>query len=464
MTQLPIHAHSGSQGLALKPVPQVRTRNPLGSTLAFRRDPLAFLSNIVQEYGDIVQFRILSYPIIVINHPSYYKHVYVDNHSNYDKDVYLFKIVRPVLRGGLIGNVGGEGWLRQRRLMQPAFHHQRIAILGQIMTGKTLDMLDRWSRRQDQSTPLDITHEMGYMALQIVTKSLFSIDAGDRANIFEQAFAAAHEVLGKFARFPFPPLSVPTPSHLRLKKAIKNMDAYVSVVIHERLRNQKDYGDLLSMLMQTVDEETGEGMNTEQLHHEVLNIMIGAFETTTNALSWAWYLLAQHPEVEQRFHAEIDSVLQGRIPTVEDLPRLVYTRRIVDETLRLYSPAWQTMRRAKGEDEIGGYHIPANSTIFLNQHTAHRHPAFWEDPDRFDPDRFLPDRVAERPKFSYFPFGGGPRVCIGNSFALTEIQLALALIGQRYRLVWPEEQAPVKKLALITLHPQGGVRLRPEPR
>jgi cytochrome P450 len=463
MSQLPYHARANYVS-ALKPLPRVRTINPLGSTLAFRRDPLAFLSQIVQEYGDIVQFRILHIPMIVINHPAYYKHVYVDNHSNYDKDAYLFHIVKPVLRNGLIGNVGGESWLRQRRLMQPAFHHQRVAILGQIMTGKTFDMLDRWSEVEDRSQPLNITHEMGYLALQIVTKSLFSIDAGDHANKFEQAFSDAHEVLGSFVRFPFPPLSVPTPSHRRLRQAIKNMDAYVSIVINERLKSAQDHGDLLSMLMQTVDEETGEGMSIEQLHHEVLNIMIGAFETTTNALSWAWYLLSQHPEVEQRFHEELDTVLQGRTPTVDDLPRLVYLRRIVDETLRLYSPAWQTMRRAKADDNIGGYHIPANSIIFLNQHTVHRHPAFWEDPDRFDPDRFLPERVAQRPKFAYIPFGSGPRICIGNGFALTEIQLALALVGQHYRLVWPEGQPPVKKLALITLHPKDGVRLCLEPR
>jgi cytochrome P450 len=461
--QLSVTESSTNPGLGLKTIPSVRTRNPLGSTFAFQRDPLDFLSTIVHQYGDIVQFRLLTTPMIVINHPDYFERVLVGNNQNYDKDAFLFRVVRPVIKNGLIGNPGGESWFRQRRLMQPAFHRESIANFGKNMTSKTLEMLQRWEKK-NQGQIINVTDEIGYLVLQIVNKSLFSIDVGDKARIFEQAFTEANSILGAFARFPFPPLSVPTPSHRRLWAAIRNMNEFVSLVIQQHQQSKENYCDLLSMLMHAVDEETGQGMSIEQLHDEVLNIAVGSYETTTNTLSWVWYLLAQHPDVEQQLHAELDTVLAGRVPTINDLPNLPYVRMVIDETLRLYSPAWQTMRRAREEDEIDGYRIPANAIIFLNQHTLHRHPAFWDEPERFDPKRFSPEQVAKRPRYAYIPFNAGPRTCIGNNFALTEIQLVLATIAQHYRLVLPSGHPPVEKLALITLHPKNGVRMRLEHR
>lgn len=465
MSQMPIKASSTNHIWELKSIPFVRTYNPLGPTFAFRNDPLVFLSKIFREYGDIVQFHLLTIPIIAINHPEYFKRVLVDNNQNYDKDVFLFRAVRPILRNGLIGNFGGESWFRQRRLMQPSFHRESIASFGKNMTSKTLEMLQSWEKKAVQGEIINVTDEIGYLALQIVSKSLFSIDIGEKARIFEQAFTQANSIVSDFVRFPFLPLSVPTRSRNRLRKAIRSMDEFVSLIIEERYSQSKEtYNDLLSMLMHAVDEETKQGMSIEQLNHEVLNIVVGGYETTTNTLSWVWYLLAQHPDVEQRLHAEVDTVLAGRIPTINDLPDLPYTRMIVDETLRLYSPAWQTMRRARKEDKIHGYRIPANAVIFLNHHTLHRHHAFWEDPEKFDPDRFLPKQVARRYRYAYMPFNVGPRSCIGKNFALTEIQLVLATIAQHYRLVLPLGEPPVEKLALITLHPKNGIRMKLEHR
>ncbi|MFB2772739.1 cytochrome P450 [Pelatocladus sp. BLCC-F211] len=464
MSSTDVRTSFTNRSSGLKTIPSVHTYNPLGSTLAFQRDPLGFLSRIVHQYGDIVQFRLLTIPMIVINHPEYFKRVLVDNNQNYDKDAFLFKVVRPVLRNGLIGNPGGESWLRQRRLMQPAFHRQSIAKFAENMTSKTLEMLQRWKQKVAQGRVINVTDEMGNLALQIVNKSLFSVDVGDKVRIFEQAFTEANTILGAFARFPFPPLSVPTLSHRQLRAAIRSLDEFVSLVIHQRLQSKENYDDLLSMLMHAVDEETGEGMSIEQLHHEVLNIMVGAYETTTNTLSWIWYLLAQHHDVEQRLHTELDTVLAGRVPTIDDIPHLPYTRMIIDETLRLYSPAWQTMRRAREEDKINGYYIPAHAIIFLNHHTLHRHPNFWDDPERFAPERFSPEQIAKRPRYTYIPFSSGPRTCIGNNFALTEIQLILSTIAQHYRLVLLSGYPPVEKLALISLHPKNGVRVRLEHR
>lgn len=445
----------------LKAIPSVRTRNPLSSTLAFRRDPLHFISTIIAEYGDIVQFRLLNMPIVIINHPDYIKHVLVDNQANYDKDVFLFRVVRPVLRNGLIANVGGENWLHQRRLMQPVFHRQRIATLGKLMTDTTLEKLQQWEQ-ETFDRPLNVTEEMGRLTLQIVIRSLFGAEITDKAPVFEQAFTEANNVLGAFVRFPFPPLTVSTPSHHRLWKAIHAMDEIVYDIIR-RHQGSEDTGDLLSLLVRAVDEETGEGMSVEQLHDEVLNVLVGGYETTTNIIAWAWYLLARHPEIERRFHEEIDRVLEGRVPTVDDLPQLAYTRMLIDEALRFYPPAWQIMRRTREDDVLGGYHVPANTTIFWTQYTVHRHMDFWKDPEQFDPERFTPEKVAARSRYAYIPFSYGPRICIGNSFALTEIQLVLATVAQRYRLTMLPGP-PVKTIALITLRPSDNIRMSLEPR
>ena len=217
--------------------------------------------------------------------------------------------------------------------------------------------------------------------------------------------------------------------------------------------------DLLSMLMAAVDEETGERMSRDQLKHEVLNVGIGAYETTTNTVAWALYLLAQHPESDRRVRAEVREVCGDEVPRYQDLPRLPYTRMVIDETLRLYSPAWQTMRRAIDDDTIDGCHIPSNANVYLNSYLLHRHADFWEEPEEFVPERFSDEGIAARPKHVYMPFGGGPRVCLGKYFALTELQLVLATIVQRYRLRRPAGAPPVEAEPLITLHPKGGVHL-----
>jgi len=459
MSSIPVKT-IGSPGL--KAIPRVRTRNPLGSAFAFRQDPLHFIASMAAEYGDIFQFRLLTIPIVVINHPDYIKHILVDNQENYDKDVFLFHVVKPVLRNGLIANEGGKNWLHQRRLTQPAFHRQRIATLGKLMSDTILEKLQQWEQEAEQGHPLNVTEEMGRLTLQIVIKSLFGVAITEKAPVFEGAFTEANNILGNFTRFPFPPLNVPTPSHRRLWKAIGEMDEIVDAIIRLR-QGAEETGDLLSLLMQTVDEETGEGMDVPQLHDEILNVMAGGYETTTNTISWIWYILAQHSEIEKCFHEEIDRILAERTPTVDDFPQLTYTRMLIDEALRFYPPAWQVMRRACGDDVIDGYHIPANTTIFWTQYTIHRHVDFWENPEQFDPERFLPEKVANRSRYAYIPFSSGPRICIGNNFALTEIMTVLVTIAQRYRLTLIPGP-PVETVALITLRPSDNIRMRMERR
>jgi cytochrome P450 len=238
------------------------------------------------------------------------------------------------------------------------------------------------------------------------------------------------------------------------------MDGFVADIVDDRVRRGEQHEDLLDAILYAVDDVTGTGLSEQQLHREVLNLLIGGYETTSNSVAWLMYAVGQHPEVQERLHAEVDTILNGRVPTFDDVLKLKYTRMIVDETLRLYTPAWQTMRSSIEEDEIGGYRIPPRSNLYFNFFALHRHPEFWSRPDEFDPDRFVPAEVAKRPKHVYIPFGSGPRVCIGKHFALTELVIILAMIAQAYRVVIPDGYDNVEPVSHITLHPKGGVHVR----
>lgn len=449
-----------------RPLPGVKLRDGLGGTLGFRRDQLGFLRRGIALHGDIFRFRLLGMPVVLVNHPDYIKHVLVDEAERYDKNAVIFKVVRPVLRNGLIANADLELWRRQRRMMAPHFTPRAVSTFTAIMTDEAERMLQRWESASCVGALLDVTDEIGQLALRIVNRSLFSAAVGTRAQAFEKAFGQANEILGAFFRFPFPPLSVPTPRHLRLRRAIADMDGFVSGFVRERLAagpGRQD-PDLLGLLLNSVDEIDGKGMDLEQLHHEVLNICIGAYETTTNTLSWAFYLLARHPEAERRVHEEAGRVLAGRLPAAGDLPRLTYTRMVIDETLRIYSPAYQFMRHAREADVIGGYRVPAGTNVLLNSYLMHRHPDFWEEPEAFIPERFAPGQAAARPRHVYLPFGAGHRICIGKHFALAELVLVLATVARGYRLTFPGHARAIEPETLITLHPAGGVQLRLERR
>ncbi|WP_280514254.1 cytochrome P450, partial [Streptomyces europaeiscabiei] len=359
----------------LKEIPALRVRDGLGGIRTFRRDQLGFLRSGLEQYGDIYRFRLLNMRVVMLNHPDYIRHVLVDKAEQYDKNAAVFRIARPVLRDGLIATPDMELWRRQRRMMAPYFTPRTVSKFARNMTDETTSMLERWEARGEAGAPLDVTDEFGQLALRIVSRSLFSAEVGDAAQAFERAFQLANTVLGKFFSFPFPPLSFPTPSHVRLRRAIDKMDGFVSRFIQKRLTDEVEVGqepDLLSLFLHAVDEGDGKGMDLEQLHHEVLNICVGAYETTTNTLAWAFYLLARHPEVESRLHAEVDEVLGSRtVPGFEDLPRLTYTRMIVDEVLRIYSPAYQLMRHTREEDVIDGYRVPAGTQVLVNSYLLH---------------------------------------------------------------------------------------------
>jgi cytochrome P450 len=453
MSSAPVSLKSSAPA---SPVPKLSLRENLAGISAMRRDQLGFLERAVRAHGDIFRLRLGGLPMVMVNHPAYIQHVLVDAHTNYDKDNFLYRATQTVLRDGLIANAGGETWRAHRRLMQPSFHRGNVPAFTGSMTELTAQLLRAWEPKADSDAVVDITADVADLALKIVLRSLFGVDADSRSRDFEQNFLEVNAIAGDFFRFPFPPLGW----RPRLRALIRRMDAFVAQLIRDRLAEQSDRQDLFTLLLNAMDEETGGGLTDEQLSSEILAMIIAGYETSSNSISWIFYQLARHPEIQDRVQAEVDEVLGGRTPTADDLPRLTYTRMVIDETLRMFTPAWQTMRSAIAEDSIGGYRIPRGSNVYLNLYTFHRHPEFWPDPDRFDPERFAPEQVAARPRNVYQPFGSGPRHCVGKHFALAELHLITAMLAQSFRVVRPEGQPPVGFAPLITLHPKGGIHLR----
>ena len=444
--------------------PGPRSLPPLGSAPAFARDTESFTDLMWRRYGDLVRVRFLLWPGYLLYHPDHVKQVLHDHHRNYDKPSAMFGSLFPFFGNGLFTS-NGESWLHQRRLMQPSFHHKRLAHFGTVMTDATLAMLERWQNAG--SHPLDIETEMTRLTLRIAGLTLFNLDLSSDVDMVGHTFTTMLPQLTHYFLVPFPPLWVPTPRNRRLQAGLETLNQVVYDMIDQRRQHLADSpgetGDLLSMLLLARDEETGKGMNDPQVRDEVMTLLLGGHETTSAALTWTWYLLSEHPEVESRLHDEVDRVLGGQVPTVDHLGDLPYTRNVIQEAMRLYPPAFFIMRHAIADDEIGGYRVAANSLIFLMAHMVHRHPAFWEEPERFDPDRFTPERSAHRPRYAYIPFGGGPRLCIGNSLAMMEAQLVLATVAQRYSLHLVPGH-PVELKVSVATRPRHGLPLTLHPR
>jgi cytochrome P450 len=451
-------------GTGARRPPGPRTLSPLTNAAALQRDSIRFALDIWQRYGDVVHFRFLFWPAYVLYHPDQVKRVLQENHRNYSKNFPMMKAAQEIFGKGLFTN-DGESWLHQRRLMQPSFHHKRLAGFGRLMSEAAAAMLERWQSSNPSDAPLDISQEMMRLTLRIAGLALFAHDLTDEVDRIGRTFTTLGPLISRYTSFPFPPLWVPTPRNRRLLAGLNTLNTVIYALINERRKQlaDTDAPDLLSMLLSARDEETGESMSDQQLRDEVLTLLLGGHETTAMALTWTWYLLSQHPLVERRLHAELDSVLSGQRPSVEHLDALPYTRMLIQEAMRLYPPVFGFTRFAIAPDEIGGYPVPAKSIMFLSAYCTHRHPAFWEEPEMFDPERFTPERSTDRPRFAYFPFGGGPRQCIGNTFAMMEAQLVLATIAQRYSLRLVPGH-PVVPQVLLTMRPRYGLPMMLQPR
>lgn len=438
----------------------------LGVIPALRADAPGFLLRRRAELGDVFSFRIGPRRRLFVAHPDAIERVLVGNNANYRKHS-VYRKLRPLLGDGLLTS-DGQRWLRQRRLIQPVFHRRRIAAFGEAMTASTRALLGgRWARAAEEGRPLDVAAEMMRLTLTIVGRTLFSADvSGDAETVGRALSVSLRHANGRMRALVDLPERVPTPANRRFLRSRRALDALVYGLIAERRRQglATAPNDLLTLLLEAGDGAEGaERMSDRQIRDEAMTLFLAGHETTANALAWAFLLLARHPAERRRLEAELDGVLGGRVPTAEDLGDLQRTERVVKEAMRLYPPAWAIGRRSLTGDVLGGYAVPGGTDVLISAYVTHRHPELWEDPEGFDPDRFLPERSADRHRFAYLPFGGGPRQCIGNGFAMMEATLVLATVAQRYRLAL----VPGSEVALeptVTLRPRHGLPMRLERR
>ena len=427
----------------------------LGSLPDFRRDQLGFYAACARDYGDVVPVRLGPRRAILIYHPDAIEEVLVARSRDFVKSPGV-RLLRPLLGDGLLLSEG-DHWRRQRRLVQPAFHRQRVAAYGEVMTAYTERRLAHWSDGQ----VFDVHPEMMALTQAIVAKTLFDADVADEADSVARASRVLMEEFGARLRMVLRlPHWVPTPANLKSARAVRRLDRLVYRIIAERRRSGEDRGDLLSILLDAQDADDGARMTDKQVRDEVMTLFMAGHETTGVALSWTWYLLAGHPDVEARLAGELRAVLGGRAPTVSDLPKLTYAERVVTESMRLYPPAYGLGRQAARPTEVAGYPVAQGVVVIIPTWVVHRDARWFEEPETFRPERWGADGQARRlSHYTYFPFGGGPRQCIGNGFAMMEAILILATIAQRFRLSLVAGQR-VTPTPYVTLRPEPGVRMR----
>lgn len=428
------------------------------AVVRFRRNPLGFLQKLTLNYGDFVAFRIMNRQMFFANHPDYIRDVLVTQNSNFGKGRALEKAKR-ILGSGLLTSEG-EAHHRQRRLVLPAFHRQRIASYGSVMVEHAARMADDWQ----EGMPVDISHEMTRLTLGIVAKTLFDADVGKEADEIGEAMTVMLEMF-HLLMYPFADVleKLPLPMVRRYERMRSRLDSTIYRIINERRKSGVDRHDLLSMLLLAQDEDDGGKMTDAQVRDEAMTLFLAGHETTANALSWTFYLLSQNPVAEATLHAELDEIIGSRTPTTEDVARLQYTEKVVSESMRLFPPAWGMGRRSLVDQMVGPYRIPADSIVLLSPFVTQRDPRFFSEPDEFKPERWTAEWKSSLPQFSYFPFGGGPRRCIGEGFAWAEAILVLATLCQRWR-VRLDQSKTVEPQALFTLRPRGGIRMRIERR
>ena len=429
----------------------------LGVIPQLRSNPIRTFLEAADRYGDLVHLKAGPYHGFLACDPADVKHVLQDHARNYHKSP-LYDRLRDGIGNGLLTSEDAF-WLRQRRLAQPAFHRQRVQAMADAMIECTAQTLERWDGLASRGDTVDVVAEMMALTQAIIVRTMFSTDLGATAEVVNRTWPIINRRIGETFWSTKLETTLPLPANRRFHRALAELEGVVYRIIADRRRTNRDEADLLSMFLSARDEDTGAGMTDRQLRDEVMTMLLAGHETTSLALSWTYYMLSQHPAIERSIADEVDRVVGDGRPAFAHLDRLSVTRRAIEESLRLYPPAWGFSRQALADDEIGGYRVPRGSLVFLIPYVIHRRPALWQDPDRFDPNRFTPEREAARARFAYIPFGGGPRGCIGHQFAMVEAQLIVAAIAQRYRIELVPGQE-IRAEPLITLRPAPGIRAR----
>lgn len=427
-------------------------------------DPITGLGRLQQKYGDVVQFYnpALRSRTFVLSHPDHVQHVLHEHQDRYRKAA-TYDFLRPLLGNGLLTN-SGESWFRQRRLIAPLFHEKSLRTFTDVMVENTEELLRDWERSARRSNPVDLAADMRRLTLDIVGKCLFSTPMED----FSQDVGTALKTLMRWVNdrgtaLVRLPRWVPTPSNRRATRALNRLGELVDGLIARRRGRAEEYDDLLSMLMLAEDEETGERMDNQQVHDEVMTFLMAGHETTANALTWTMYLLARHPRVDRKLHSATRNLDLRSADPFEILPEVPYVGQVIQEGMRRYPPAWLVERTPVSGDEVDGHRIPEGSIVILPSATVHHHPEFWDEPAAFRPERFTENRVEQRHPYSYVPFGGGKRLCIGREFAMIEAKIILSVLNRRFRLHLLDEP-PIEYEALVTLQPRDGITVELEER
>ena len=437
------------------PTPSYPARGLLGVLPQMQANPLQMFAEAA-KFGPVVRMPMPHYVAYVVSDVDVVEHMLMANHHNYVKQTRGYQMLRKALGNGLVTS-DGQFWLRQRRIAQPAFHREKIAGFATVMTRATTEMLDAWEPRLRNRESFDFAREMMAVTLKIAGETLFGSDTTSRSKDVGDALTEALEHLIYRTLHPLSfPEWLPTPRNRAFLRAMDKLDAVVMGIIAGRRAAPSQKDDLLAMLMDAKDEESGEGMTDQQLRDEVMTLILAGHETTANALSWTFWLLGQHPEVEKKLRAELAQVLGGRTPEARDVPALKYTGQVVKEGLRLYPPVWSLGRKVVTEEVVKGFRFEKDALVFFSPYVIHRLPQFWPDPEAFMPERWAEE--SKRPRCAYIPFSQGPRKCIGDGFAAMEAQLLVATIVQRTHLeLVPGQQ--VTPEPLITLRPKNGVRV-----
>lgn len=433
--------------------PKTKGKPFIGSLPALMSNPVLCLEDAARNVGDFTQLSSWPFKIFLASHPDLVREVLVTQHRSFIQGR-IHQVLKFLLGEGLVSSEG-EFHLKQRRLIQPAFHRQRIASYGEAMVSLSEVHAARW---RDGAT-VDVTEEMMELTLRIVVKTLFDSNVQADVERIGEAMNIANAYLLQRGLNPLGKAlhRLPLPSTLKFNRAAKTLDEIIYPIIQERQASGEDRGDLLSMLVMARDTEgDGSGMSQQQLRDEALTLFAAGHETTANALTWTWYLLSQYPQVEAKLHAEVDEVLGDWLPSVDDMPRLKYTEQIITESMRLFPPVWGTSRVATEDVEIGGYKISKGAVIFVSPWVAHRDPRWFDEPLEFRPERWTPEFKDSIPRYAYFPFGGGPRQCIGEPFAWMEGVLVLATLARKWRLRLADGTTPEPD-PLITLRPKEGL-------
>ena len=441
----------------LRTIPGPKGHWFMGSINDMRRDVLGFYSKAQKEYGDYLRFRApLGFKWHAFSSPDAIHHILVKNHSNYTKGAHWTRAVSMLGGNGLVTSQG-EFWQKQRKLMSPTFHRERVIGFADTMVATATEVTKEWNAEAGKEK--DFYSEMMRLTLRIICKVIFSIDISAKENELGKIVTESFDYVNYRVFHPFAaPLWMPTPRNLHFRKTSKALDDYVYEIIAARRSSGGDEKDVLSMLMAERHEEDNAAMTDKQLRDEVVTLMISGHETLSCTLAWVWYLLATNPQEEEKLKSELDTILGGKQARFEDIAQLKYTRMVLDESMRLYPAAWAIPRYAENDDEIEGYKIKKGSIIALLTSVTQRDPKYWDKPNEFNPENFTEDKISKRPKYAYYPFGGGPRQCIGIQIALMEGVLVLATLMQHYKPALPENYR-VKEEVSFTLKPKDGLRV-----